>query len=95
MSMPAGYFLRKFGYKAGIILGLSLFALGLFLFVPAANAASFTFFRIALLILGCGMATLETVAHPFAAALGDQRTSDRRLNFAQMFNAFGTIIGPL
>ncbi len=94
MSIPAGYFLKKFGYKPGVILGLGLFALGTFLFVPAANAASFDFFRIALFIIGCGMATLETVAHPFAAALGDQRTSDRRINFSQSFNAVGTIIGP-
>src|SRR5579859_1177571 len=95
MSIPAGYFLKKFGYKPGVILGLSLFAICTFLFVPAANAASFGFFRIALFILGCGMATLETVAHPFAAALGDQRTSDMRINFSQLFNAVGTIIGPL
>lgn len=94
MSIPAGYFLKKYGYKSGVILGLLLFAFGTFLFIPAANAASFGFFRIALFIIGCGMATLETVAHPFAAALGDQRTSDRRLNFAQSFNAVGTIIGP-
>src|ERR1700712_910156 len=94
MSYPAGFFMKKFGYKAGVILGLVLFAAGLFLFVPAANAASFTFFRIALFIVGCGMATLETVAHPFAAALGDQRKSDLRVNFAQTFNAVGTIIGP-
>jgi FHS family L-fucose permease-like MFS transporter len=95
MSIPAGYFLKKFGYKSGVILGLLLFASGTFLFVPAANAASFDFFRIALFVLGCGMATLETVAHPFAVALGDQRTSDQRVNFAQLFNAVGTIIGPL
>jgi FHS family L-fucose permease-like MFS transporter len=94
MSIPAGLFMKKYGYKAGVILGLLLFAGGLFLFVPAANAASFPFFRIALFIVGCGMATLETVAHPFAAALGDQRKSDLRVNFAQIFNAGGTIIGP-
>ncbi len=94
MSIPAGYFLKRFGYKSGVLLGLLLFATGLFLFVPAANAASFSFFRIALFIVGCGMATLETVAHPFAASLGDQRTSDQRVNFSQSFNAVGTIIGP-
>ena len=94
MSIPAGMFLKRYGYKSGVVLGLTLFAIGTFLFVPAANAASFGFFRIALFILGCGMATLETVAHPFAAALGDQRTSDRRLNFSQSFNAVGAIIGP-
>ncbi|GAC1313738.1 MAG: L-fucose:H+ symporter permease [Mucilaginibacter sp.] len=95
MSIPAGYFLKKYGYKPGVLLGLSLFAIGTFLFVPAANAASFGFFRIALFVMGCGMATLETVAHPFAAALGDQRTSDRRINFSQSFNALGATSGPL
>jgi FHS family L-fucose permease-like MFS transporter len=95
MSIPAGIFMKRFGYKNGVLLGLTLFAAGTFLFVPAANAESFGFFRVALFILGCGMATLETVAHPFVASLGDQRTSDQRVNFAQSFNAVGTIIGPL
>lgn len=94
MSIPAGMFMKKFGYKKGVLLGLSLFALGAALFVPAANSVSFSFFRVALFILGCGMATLETVAHPFVASLGDQRTSDRRINFSQSFNALGTMIGP-
>jgi len=94
MGIPAGLFMKRFGYKKGVLLGLSLYALGSFLFFPAANAGSFGFFRFALFILGCGMSTLETVAHPFMASLGDQRTSDQRVNFAQSFNAVGTLIGP-
>ncbi|MBE9601063.1 L-fucose:H+ symporter permease [Pedobacter sp. MC2016-24] len=95
MGIPAGLFMKRYGYKRGVLLGLSLFALGAFLFIPAANISSFAFFGIALFIVGCGLSTLETVAHPFVAALGDQRTSDLRINFAQMFNAVGAIIGPL
>jgi FHS family L-fucose permease-like MFS transporter len=95
MGIPAGLFMKRFGYKYGVLLGLTLFALGSFLFVPAANAQSFNFFRIALFVLGCGLSTLETVAHPFVASLGHQDTSDQRINFAQSFNALGTIIGPL
>lgn len=94
MGIPAGLFMKKFGYKNGVLLGLSLFALGSFLFVPAANAGSFTYFGVALFILGCGLSTLETVAHPFVASLGDQRTSDQRVNFAQAFNALGAMLGP-
>jgi FHS family L-fucose permease-like MFS transporter len=94
MGIPAGLFMKRFGYKNGVLLGLSLFAGGSFLFVPAAAAASFPFFGLALFILGCGLSTLETVAHPFVASLGDQRTSDQRINFAQAFNALGAIIGP-
>jgi len=95
MGIPAGLFMKKFGYKLGVILGLSLFALGSFLFIPAANQMSFNFFRIALFVLAMGMATLETVAHPFVAALGNEKTSDQRVNFAQSFNGLGAIIGPL
>ena len=95
MGIPAGLFMKKFGYKNGVLLGLSLYALGAFLFVPASNAESFTFFRFALFILACGLATLETVAHPFVASLGDQRTSDQRINFAQSFNGLGAVVGPL
>ena len=94
MGIPAGWFMKKFGYKAGVLLGLGLYATGAFLFIPAANNESFTFFRLALFILACGLATLETVAHPFVAALGDQRTSDQRMNFAQCFNGVGAVIGP-
>jgi FHS family L-fucose permease-like MFS transporter len=94
MGIPAGLFMKKFGYKNGVLLGLSLYAIGAFLFIPAANAESFTFFRFALFILACGLATLETVAHPFVASLGDQRTSDQRINFSQFFNGVGGIIAP-
>ncbi len=95
MGIPAGLFMKRFGYKRGVQLGLGLYALGAFLFVPAANSASFTFFRGALFVLACGLATLEAVAHPFMAALGPEQTSDQRLNFAQSFNGLGAVIGPL
>jgi len=94
MGIPAGLFMKRFGYKTGVLLGLCLYAIGAFLFVPASNAGSFNFFRFALFILACGLATLETVAHPFIASLGDQRTSDQRINFSQFFNGLGGIIGP-
>jgi FHS family L-fucose permease-like MFS transporter len=95
MAIPAGFFMKKFGYKNGVLLGLILYAAGAFLFIPAANAQSFDFFRIALFILACGLATLETVAHPFVASLGDPRTSDQRINFSQSFNGLGGVAGPL
>jgi len=95
MGIPAGLFMKKFGYKKGVVLGLSLFSLGSFLFIPAANQESFNFFRFALFVLAMGMATLETVAHPFVAALGNEKTSDQRVNFAQSFNGLGAILGPL
>jgi len=95
MGIPAGLFMKRFGYKSGVLLGLTLYALGAFLFVPAANAQSFNFFRGALFVLACGLATLEAVAHPFIASLGHPDTSDQRINFAQSFNGLGAVIGPL
>lgn len=98
MGIPAGLFMKRFGYKNGVLLGLVLYAIGAFLFVPSASAPhedAFLFFRGSLFILACGLATLETVAHPFVAALGVQQTSDQRINFAQSFNGVGAIIGPI
>jgi FHS family L-fucose permease-like MFS transporter len=95
MGIPAGLFMKRFGYKYGVLLGLLLYAFGAFLFIPAANTESFTFFRVALFILACGLATLETVAHPFIASLGSQHTSAQRLNFAQGFNGLGGITGTM
>lgn len=95
MAIPAGLFIKKFGYKNGVLFGLVLYAVGAFLFIPSADAESFTFFRIALFVLACGLATLETVAHPFIAGLGDERTSDQRINFGQSFNGLGAAIGPV
>jgi FHS family L-fucose permease-like MFS transporter len=95
MGVPAGLFMKRFGYKYGVLLGLLLYSFGAFLFIPAANAESFTFFRVALFILACGLATLETVAHPFVASLGSQHTSAQRLNFAQGFNGLGGITGTM
>lgn len=95
MGIPAGLFMKRYGYKNGVLLGLVLYAIGAFLFIPAAGSESFGFFRFALFILACGLSTLEAVAHPFTAALGDERKSEQRINFSQTFNAVGTIIGPL
>jgi FHS family L-fucose permease-like MFS transporter len=95
MGIPAGWLMKKYGYKNGVLVGLCLYAIGAFLFIPAAGAESFTFFRIALFVLACGLATLEAVAHPFSASLGDEERSEQRINLSQAFNAVGTIIGPL
>ncbi|WP_313581764.1 sugar MFS transporter [Chishuiella sp.] len=95
MGIPAGLFLKKYGYKKGVQLGLALYAIGAIMFVPASNYLSFNLFRIALFVLAAGLATLETVAHPFVAALGNEKTSDQRVNFAQGFNGLGAILGPL
>ena len=95
MAIPAGFIMKKYGYKAGIIIGLLTFALGSFLFVPAANTQSYTFFLIALFIIACGLATLETAANPYATALGDPETGTFRLNLAQSFNGLATTLAPL
>jgi len=95
MAMPAAFFMRRFGYKAGFVMGLLLFALGTFLFWPAAVVAKYGFFLFALLIIGSGLSFLETASNPFIAQLGDPASSERRLNFSQAFNPFGAITGVL
>jgi FHS family L-fucose permease-like MFS transporter len=95
MALPAGEFMQRFGYKRGIILGLSLFAAGAFLFYPATGAGSYPFFLVALFILACGLACLETAANPYITVLGSFERASFRLNLAQSFNGVGSFIGPL
>ncbi len=95
MAIPAGMIMKKHGYKTGILIGLSLFAIGCFLFVPAANTMLYAFFLGALFIVACGLAILETAANPYATILGDPETSTQRLNLAQSFNGLAAFLAPL
>ena len=93
MAVPAALFIRKFSYKSGIMLGLTLYAGGAFLFIPAAAYQEFTFFCLSLYILTFGLAFLETTANPFILSLGDKETATRRLNMSQAFNPMGSLCG--
>ncbi|MFJ7501646.1 L-fucose:H+ symporter permease [Serratia grimesii] len=95
VALPAGYFMDKKGYKAGILIGLCLYALGALLFVPAASANSFGMFLFALFVIACGLGCLETAANPYATVLGDPQGAERRLNLSQSFNGLGQFIGPM
>ncbi len=95
MAMPAGFIMKKYGYKVGIITGLLLFAAGAFLFIPAANTQQYNFFLVALFIIACGLTILETVANPYASALGDPETATQRLNFSQSFNGLAAALAPV
>ncbi len=95
MALPAGFIMKKFGYKAGIITGLLLFAVGSFLFIPAANTQQYLFFLMALFIIACGLTILETAANPYASLLGDPATATQRLNFAQSFNGLAATLAPI
>ena len=95
IALPAGFFMDRFGYKAGILVGLCLYALGALLFVPAASAGSFGMFLLALFVIALGLGCLETAANPFATVLGDPAGAERRLNLSQSFNGLGQFIGPV
>lgn len=95
IALPAGLLMDRHGYKAGILLGLCLYATGALLFMPAAAAASFPFFLFALFVIACGLGCLETAANPYATVLGEPQGAERRLNLAQSFNGLGQFFGPL
>jgi FHS family L-fucose permease-like MFS transporter len=95
LALPAGFIMRRFGYKSGFLIGLSFFTLGAFLFWPAALANSYPFFLAALFIIASGCSFLETASNPFIVQLGDPRSAARRLNLAQAFNPLGSITGVL
>lgn len=95
MAIPAGLFIKKYGYKKGVIFGLSLFAAGALLAAGTAPLQSFILFLFCLLIIGSGLTTLETAANPYTTKLGAPETAERRINFSQSFNGLAWMVGPL
>ena len=93
MALPAALFMRKYSYKVGILIGLSLYASGALLFYPAAITEQFWFFCLGLYVLTFGLAFLETAANPYALSMGAKETATQRLNLAQAFNPVGLILG--
>lgn len=94
-AVPAGLYTKKYGYKKGIILGLSLFGIGALLAAGTAPLQSFVLFLFCLLVVGAGLATLETGANPYTTKLGPPESAERRINIAQSFNGFAWVVGPL
>ena len=95
MAIPAAIFIKKFNYKKGILMGLALYSIGCFLFIPAGNATAFWAFLIAYFIMTCGLAFLETTSNPFILSMGPEEMATRRLNLAQAFNPMGSLTGML
>ena len=93
MAFPAAMFIRRFSYKAGVMLGLALYAVGAFLFFPAMLSGSYYPFLIAYFILTCGLSFLETSSNPYILSMGTEETATRRLNLAQSFNPMGSLLG--
>ena len=94
MALPAGYIIRKYGYKSGIMIGLLLFGIGSILFVPAANSLQYIYFLGALFVIACGLTFLETAANPYVTILGPAESATKRLNFSQSFNGLAAFIAP-
>ena len=98
-AVPGAIFIKKYSYKSGVMLGLGLYALGTFLFMPASRIAlvnnnfGYIMFLFAILVLFAGLSILETSTNSYVCAIGPENTATRRLNFAQSFNPFGAITG--
>lgn len=93
MAFPAAMFIRKYSYKAGILLGLGMYALGALLFFPAMMTGEYYPFLLAYFILTCGLSFLETSSNPYILSMGTEETATRRLNLAQSFNPIGSLLG--
>ena len=93
MALPATLFIRRFSYKAGLLMGLGLYAVGALMFIPARAIGSYYPFLLAYFILTCGLSFLETTANPYIMSMGTPETATRRLNLAQAFNPIGSLMG--
>jgi len=94
-AFPAGRVMEKIGYKKGILTGLFLCAVGAVLFLPASSSRIYGFFLFALFVMACGQSFLEVAANPYVTILGPAASAERRLNFAQSFNAVGAVLSPI
>ena len=95
MAIPAGLIARKFGYKGGILVGLTLIAAGAFWFIPATSIGAYWAFLLGLFVAATGMTCLETIANPYTTLLGPPESGATRINIAQTFNGLGWILGPV
>ncbi|MEM6271559.1 MAG: L-fucose:H+ symporter permease [Bacteroidota bacterium] len=95
MAIPAALFIRKYSYKAGIVLGLFMFMIGSLMMYPAAVLVSYNIFLVSFYILTFGLAFLETTANPMILELGDKETATQRLNLSQAFNPIGALTGQV
>ena len=95
MAIPAGLIARKFGYKGGILVGLTLIAAGAFWFIPATNIGAYWAFLLGLFVIASGMTCLETIANPYTTVLGPPESGATRINIAQTLNGGGWILGPI
>src|SRR5437899_8013371 len=94
-AFPAGRMMERIGYKKGILTGLFLCAVGAVLFLPASSSRIYGFFLFALFVMACGQSFLEVAANPYATILAPAASPDRRVNFAQSFNAVGAVLSPI
>jgi len=95
MALPAAAVIKRYSYKAAIIIGLCLYAFGCFLFIPAAQVMTYAAFLGCLGVIATGLSFLETSANTYSSLLGPIETSTQRINFSQIFNSFGLISGVL
>ena len=95
MAIPAGMIAKRFGYKGGILVGLTLIAAGAFWFIPAVNIGTYWAFLLGLFVIAAGMTCLETIANPYATVLGPPESGPTRINIAQTTNGLGWILGPI
>ena len=93
MAFPAAMFIRKYSYKAGVLMGLGLYAIGALMFFPAKMTGSYYPFLVAYFVLTCGLSFLETSCNPYILSMGTEETATRRLNLAQCFNPMGSLCG--
>ena len=92
MAIPAGIFISRYGYRRGVVFGLTLFGLGALAFIPG---NTFVAFLGALFVIGCGLTFLETAANPYVTELGPKETASSRLNLSQTFNGMGSFMATL
>ena len=95
MAFPAAMFIQRYSFKAGVLMGLTLYAIGALAFIPAKWTGIYYTFLLAYFVMTCGLSFLETSCNPYIYCMGSEDTATQRLNFAQSFNPIGAVTGTI
>ena len=93
LAIFASILAEELSYRKGVLIGLAIYIAGALLYIPACTAQSFDIYFVAIFIVAAGCSLLETTCNPYVLSLGTKETAVRRLNFAQMFNPVGSMLG--
>lgn len=94
-GVPAGWIIKRIGYKMSMLIAFFIMALGMLLFVPSANMASFPIFLLALFVCGIGNTLLEVAVNNYVTIIGPDESVAARMCLMGILHKLAWWMAPL